>query len=189
MGKNGLAVPLEAIEKAIHNLRGQRVMLSSDLAVLYGVEPRVLIQAVKRNIDRFPVDFMFQLTWDEYHSLQPERGADRGGGESRSQNVILKRGRHPKYPPSAFTEQGVAMLSSVLRSPRAIRVNIEIMRTFVRMRRMIVAHEDLADKLTELERKVAEHDESIRAIVLAIRQLMEPVKPPKRRRIGFHDCE
>jgi hypothetical protein len=148
-------------------------MLDSDLAALYGVETRELNQAVSRNLQRFPGDFMFQLTDEEFDSL-------------RSQIVILKtgRGQHRKYIPRVFTEQGVAMLSGVLNSPRAVRVNIEIMRAFVRLRRALASNRELAEKLAELEQKVAVHDDSIRAIFDAIRRLIEePVSPS--RRIGF----
>ena len=157
----------------IHKSRGYKVLLDRDLATLYGVDTRVLNQAVSRNIDRFPNDFMFQLTGEEVSSL-------------RSQFVILKngRGRHRKYLPYAFTEQGVAMLSSVLRSSRAIQVNIGIMRAFVWLRENIAANRELADKIGELERSVSSHDQSIRVIFETIRQLME--KPvPEKRRIGF----
>src|SRR5260370_37904112 len=128
--------PLAQLAHRIVLLRGQKVMLSSDLAELYGVETRALLQAVKRNLDRFPGDFMFQLTWDEVaglHSTPHTR-------VSRSRIVILNRGQNPKYLPYAFTEQGVAMLSSGLRSQRAGHVNIEIMRAFVQLRRMLLAH-------------------------------------------------
>jgi len=162
-------------------------MLSNHLAELYDVEVRSLIQAVKRNKDRFPGDFMFKLTWEELRSL-------------RSQIVILDnddqvsriigkdaagRGRHLKFPPYAFTEQGVAMLSSVLRSKRAIQVNIAIMRAFVKLREILSAHKELAQKLNELEQKIERHDEAITAIFDAIRQLMTAPAPRPRRKIGF----
>jgi len=133
-------LPIERVDRAILVIRGEKVMLSTDLAALYEVEPRTLVQAVKRNPDRFPPDFMFQLTWEEVDDL-------------RSQSVILKRGTNVKYLPYAFTEQGVAMLSSVLRSKRAIQVNVEIMRTFVRLRQMLATHKDLARKIEALEKK------------------------------------
>lgn len=160
-------VPLKHIERAILLIRGQKVMLDADLAELYGVEPRVLIQAVKRNLDRFPEDFMFQLTKAEF-------------GDLRSQIVISSWGGR-RYPPYAFTEQGVAMLSSVLRSKRAVRVNIEIMRAFVRLRRMLASHKELAMKLEELEKK---YDTQFKVVFDAIRELMAPPEP-QRRRIGF----
>jgi hypothetical protein len=146
-------------------------MLSIDLAELYGVEPRVLVQAVKRNIDRFPADFMFQLSRSELAAL-------------KSHIVISSWGGMRRATPYAFTEQGVAMLSSVLRSPRAIRVNIAIMRAFVKLREMAAAHTELAAKLAELERKVSRHDGHIRSLFDAIRELMKPPEP-KRPAIGF----
>lgn len=167
-------VPVEVIENRILSMRGQRVMLSADLAELYGVEPKALVQAVKRNLKRFPEDFMFQLTQDEGRLL-------------RSQNVTLKKGRgqHTKYPAYAFTEQGIAMLSSVLNSDRAIAVNIEIMRAFVRLREMVASHEELAKKLEELEKK---YDARFKAVFDAIHALLEPPKKPKRG-IGFETSE
>jgi phage regulator Rha-like protein len=164
-------IPIEHIEKSIYLIRGQKVMLDRDLAELYGVETRVLKQAVRRNKKRFPDDFMFELTKEENQSL-------------RSQNVILKRGKHSKYLPFAFTEQGVAMLSTVLNSERAIEVNIEIMRVFVRLREMLGAHRELAAKMKELETRIQNHDEQIQAIFEAIRQLMNPPGQP-RKPIGF----
>lgn len=154
-------------------------MLDFDLAGLYGVDTKVLNQAVKRNLERFPADFMFQLTWDEV-------------AFSRSQSVTLKkfsmkeetRGRNIKYLPYAFTEQGVAMLSSVLKSRRAVQVNIGIMRTFVRLRQIISANKELADRLDKLERKFEIHDIEIKNVFDAIRELMTPPEP-LRKRIGF----
>ena len=145
-------------------------MLDADLADLYGVSTKRLNEAVRRNAERFPEDFMFQLSREEVDSL-------------RSQIATLKtgRGRHRKFLPYAFTEQGVAMLSGVLHSPRAIQVNIAIMRAFVRMRRMLVSHEELARKVDSLEKQ---YDEQFRVVFDAIRALMEPPKAP-RRRIGF----
>jgi hypothetical protein len=176
-------VPTEVIEKKIFLLRGQKVMLSIDLAELYQVEPRALIQAVKRNIDRFPEDFMFQLTWDEVSLLksQPVISNDPRATVSRSQIVILKRGLNIKYPPYAFTEQGVAMLSSVLRSKRAIRVNVEIMRAFVRLRKILGSHAELAHKLEALEKK---YDSQFKVVFDAIRQLMAPPAAGQKK-IGF----
>ena len=165
-------VPQEVIEKKIYLMRGQKVILSSYLAELYGVATKVLIQAVKRNIDRFPDDFMFQLTDEEVESL-------------RSQIVTSKRGG-TRYPPYAFTEQGVAMLSGVLRSKKAVQVNIAIMRAFVKLRQILSAHKELAHKLEQLERKTEKHDTEIRAIFEAIRQLMTPLPKKPKRKIGFH---
>jgi hypothetical protein len=161
-------VPVEGIESRIFFVRGHRVMLSTDLAVLYRVEARALVQAVKRNRDRFPADFMFQLTAGEFRNL-------------KSQIVTSSWGGLRRASPYAFTEQGVAMLSSVLRSRRAVRVNIEIMRAFVRLRYILTSHADLARKLDALEKK---YDAQFKAVFVAIRELMTP-EPAERRRIGF----
>ncbi len=143
-------------------------MLDRDLADMYGVETKVLKRAVRRNIARFPDDFMFELATEEHAAL-------------RSQFGTLKRGEHAKYPPMAFTEQGVAMLSGILNSQRAIDVNIAIMRTFVKLRRMLESHADLSRKLASLEKK---YDAQFRVVFDAIRELMTPPDPPKRQ-IGF----
>jgi len=164
-------VPVEAIEGKILLIRGQKVMMSTHLAELYGVETRVLNQAVKRNINRFPEDFMFQLNNFEADQLV-------------SQNVIPHRKYFGGSLPYAFTEQGVAMLSSVLNSERAVQVNIAIMRAFVKLREMLSTHKELAHKLAQLERKIEKHDENIKLIFNAIRQLMAPPEP-KKRKIGF----
>jgi hypothetical protein len=170
-------VTLEPVGLLIHVLRGDRVMLDSDLARLYRVPIKVLNQAVRRNLERFPDDFMFQLTRDEFDSL-------------RSQFVTLKtgRGHHRKFLPYVFTEQGVAMLSSVLHSRRAVIMNIEIMRAFVALRREAGRYEKLARKLTELERNQQLHGENIQMILDALRQLEETTSwayPEGRRLIGF----
>ena len=165
------------VEEMIVTVRGQRVILADDLARVYGVETRVLNQAVRRNLEKFPQDFMFEITRDEARSVQ----------RLRSQSVILNgealssRGKHRKYLPYAFTEQGVAMLSSVLRSPRAVAVNVEIMRAFVRMRSLLQSQEDLWRKITALEKK---YDRQFRSVFDAIRELMQPPAPTKRP-IGF----
>jgi len=166
--KNKSLIPVERIERRIFLIRGHKVMLSNDLAELYEVEPRILVQAVKRNIDRFPEDFMLQLSQEEFSIL-------------KSQIVISSWGGLRRATPYAFTEQGVAMLSSVLRSKRAIQVNIEIMRAFVRLRRLLASHADLARKLEALEKK---YDAQFKVVFDAIRQLMTPPET-KRRPIGF----
>lgn len=181
------SAPLQPlIQSRILSLRSQRVMLDADLAQLYGVETRAVVQAVKRNAQRFPTDFMFQLDADEFAAL-------------RSQTVIsnvASTGRGGRRTaPYAFTEQGVAMLSSVLNSERAVAVNIEIMRTFVRVRELAATHQDLAQRLTELEMKTESlelsHDtfsrntrNQLKQVFDAIRELMTPPVPPKRP-IGF----
>ena len=164
-------IPAERIEQKILFLRGEKVMLDRDLANLYRVSTKVLNQAVKRNLKRFPEDFMFQLNAEEAAEL------------SRSQFVTLKRGQNIKYRPYVFTEQGVAMLSSVLHSDRAIEVNIAIMRVFVRLREFVASNKELARKLAELERK---NDAQFKVVFDAIRQLMAPPPEPKKGRIGFH---
>ncbi len=161
-------VPVDRIEKAILSVRRQKVMLDADLAALYGVETRVLVQAVKRNLERFPEDFMFQLSREEFAVL-------------RSQSVTSSDWGGRRYPPYAFTEQGVAMLSTVLRSQRAIQVNIEIMRAFIRLRQMLASNAELARKLDALEKK---YDAQFKDVFDAIRQLMAPPEQ-KRRAIGF----
>ncbi len=169
-GKDRSLIPVERIQRSILLIRGQKVMLSVHLAELYAVQTRALNQAVKRNIIRFPEDFMFQLNTSEAEQLV-------------SQNVIPHRKYFGGSLPYAFTEQGVAMLSSVLNSERAIKVNIEIMRAFVRLRRLLASHADLARKLDALEKK---YDAQFKIVFDAIRQLMAPQEPetPKRR-IGF----
>lgn len=163
------SVPSAAkIERLIFLIRGEKVMLDADLAVLYEVETRVLVQAVKRNIGRFPRDFMFQLNDQEAENL-------------RSQSVTSSWGGR-RYAPYVFTEQGVAMLSSVLRSKRAIQVNIEIMRTFVKLRRLLASNAELARKLDALERK---YDKQFKVVFDAIRQLMHPPSEKSKREIGF----
>ena len=171
MTKHDLVVPVARIQKSIFLIRGQKVLLDMDLAEFYGVETRSLIQALKRNIERFPSDFVFQLDQDEFDSL-------------RSQIVISKGKGGRRYLPYAFTEQGVAMLSSVLRSKRAIQVNVAIMRTFVKLREILLTHKELAHQLVDLERRLEDHDEQIQTIFEAIRQLMTPPAKP-RKKIGF----
>ncbi len=165
-------IPVEVIAQKIYLIRGQKVMLDSDLAELYGVEIKALNQAVKRNKDRFPENFMFQLTKVEYDSL-------------RSQFVTLKRGEHRKYLPYTFTEHGVVMLSSVLNSRRAIQVSLMVVEAFVKLRQMLSTNKELSHKLEQLERKIEKHDEEITAIFDAIRQLIRQPEKPKHKQIGF----
>ena len=164
------SLSLEIIEKKIFIIRGQKVMLDKDLAKLYGVETFNLNKAIKRNIDRFPNDFMFQLSKEEFSNLIFQNGISSWGGTRKL--------------PYAFTEQGVAMLSSVLRSERAVQVNIQIMRAFVKLREIISTHKELAQKLKELELKIETHDENIAAIFEAINQLLAHEEKPKRK-VGF----
>ncbi len=161
----------EKIEKNIFLIRGQKVILSNYLAEMYNVETRVLVQAVKRNIERFPKDFMFQLNESEMKIL-------------KSQIVISSWGGARRARPYAFTEQGVAMLSSVLKSKKAIKVNIEIIRAFVKLRAILSTHLELAKRLKELELKYESHDQQIASIFEAINQMLQQPEPEKRK-IGF----
>ena len=163
-------IPTERIERSILLIRGQKVLLDNDLASLYGVETKRLVEATKRNIERFPEDFMFQLDEEEFANLR-----------SQFATSSLWGGR--RHAPYAFTEQGVAMLSSVLRSPRAVAVNIEIMRAFVRLRQMLLSHADLARKVNALEKK---YDSQFKVVFDALRQLMQPPEEKPKRPIGFH---
>ena len=166
-------VPMEVVEGKILLVRGKKVMLDRDLALLYGVETRTLNQAVRRNITRFPEDFMFQLSNEEMENW-------------KSQIVISNKERMGfRKRPNAFTENGVAMLSSVLNSERAIEVNIQIMRTFTKLREILSTHKELAHKLSQLENKIERHDGEIKAIFNAIRQLMASPPETKKRKIGF----
>jgi len=170
--KTNSLIPVERIQRAILLIRGQKVLLDADLAELYGVETKALVRAVKRNSERFPADFMFQLSAEEFEDLRCQIGTSSSWGGRR-------------YAPYAFTEQGVAMLSSVLRSPRAAAVNVEIMRAFVRLREILGSHVDLARRLDELERRFREHDEQFAVVFDALRQLMATpqTKPPE---LGYH---
>ena len=188
-------IPAERIGRQILLIRGQKVLLDFQLAELYEVETKALNQAVKRNVERFPEDFMFQLTWKEaakvsrsqIETLDAKNARQAQGNHKnpRSQIVTLESGKNVKYLPYAFTEQGVAMLSSVLRSTRAVQVNIAIMRTFILLRQLLATHADLARKLSALEEK---YDEQFKIVFDAIRELMskpEPIRPEHGRLIGF----
>jgi len=170
MSKDRSLIPVERIERSILLIRGHKVILDADLAALYGVETKQLVRAVKRNLPRFPDDFMFQLNEEESENLRFHFGTSSQWGGRR-------------YPPYAFTEQGVWPCSRVLRSKRAIQVNIEIMRAFVRLRRILASHADLARKLDSLEKK---YDTQFKVVFDAIRQLMAPPEPePPKKRIGL----
>lgn len=173
---SNLTIPPERIEQRILVIRGQKVMLDSDLAELYGVETKVLNRGVRRNIDRFPGDFMFQVTAKEFEGLRCHFGTS----SLKSQFGTSNRGGR-RYLPLAFTEQGVAMLSSVLRSRRAVQVNVTIMRAFVKLREMLASHRDLARRLDEMEKK---YDAQFKVVFDAIRELMKPPEKPLRK-IGF----
>ena len=167
-------VSLDSIERTIVILRGHRVMLDRDLATLYGVETRTLNQAVKRNLDRFPADFMFRLTPKEAMTDLP----------SRSQTVILKRGENVKYAPYVFTEHGAVMMANVLKSASAVRASIQVVRAFVRIRQRLVTHELLGKQLAKLAGKVGKHDIELRRVFMTLREILDPPRRPKRA-IGF----
>ena len=170
-----IAIPDEIIMNQIYYIRGHKVMIDRDLANLYGVETKVLNQAVKRNIDRFPEDFMFEITRDEYDSL-------------RSQIVTLEKGRgkHSKFNPYVFTEQGVAMLSSVLNSERAIKVNIQIIRIFTRIRQMLLDNTELRLEIEKIKKKLDNHDKNMEVVFQYLDELLEKKeKPIPRKVIGY----
>jgi hypothetical protein len=162
------------VESSILVVRGQRVILGAHLAKIYGVETRVLNQAVKRNRERFPEDFTFRLTRDEASGI----------AASRSQSVILKRGENIKYLPYVFTEHGAIMAANVLNSLRAVRMSVYVVRAFIRLRHIVELQKDIMAKLEELERAVTAHDTNIKTLFAAVRQLMAPPEPEKRK-IGF----
>jgi phage regulator Rha-like protein len=166
-------IPVQLIERRIYLIRGHKVMLDADLAELYQVLTKNLNLAVRRNQNRFPEDFMFQLTTDETESLRLQIATSNKGRGGR------------RYLPYAFTQEGVAMLSSVLNSDRAIQVNIAIMRAFVKLREIMSTHKDLANKIESLERKYSQHDQELQVVFKAIKKLMEPAPVPAKRRIGF----
>lgn len=170
MPEETLVLPVERIERAILIVRGQKVMLDEDIAALYGVETKNLVKAMKRNLERFPLDFMFQLTLEDVENLRFQFGTSSWGGR--------------RYLPYAFTEQGVAMLSSVLRSEQAVRVNIEIMRAFVRLRQVMSTQAGLVQRLDELEQR---YDGQFKIVFDALRELMEPPEALGRR-IGFGEA-
>lgn len=163
-------VPIDVIESKIFVLRGHRVMLDRDLAELYGVETRALNQAVKRNSDRFPEDFMFQLTLEEGKAVLA----------LRSQNVILKRGEHLKYAPRVFTEHGAVMLANVLKSDLAVRASIQVVRAFVRSRQLLTTSTELMQKIEGLEMRIGAHDAELEEVFRILRTLLEPPSLPKR---------
>ena len=167
-----LMIPDELVMNRIYLIRGQKVMLDRDLAELYGVETKRLKEAIRRNIDRFPEDFMFEMTLEELENWRTQFAT------SNSEKMGLRR------PPFCFTEQGVAMLSSVLKSETAIRVNIQIIRIFTRMREMIMNHKDILLQLEKIEKKLAGHDDDITLIFQYLKQLLNPPSP-SRQRIGF----
>jgi hypothetical protein len=181
-----LTTKLESVARLVHTIRGEKVLLAADLAALYGVATKALNQAVKRNSDRFPADFMFQLTAQEWNALRSQTVTSKSSAPvMRSQDVTSNGRGGARYRPYAFTEQGVAMLSSVLLSPRAVEVNIAIMRTFVQLRRLMDSNRDLARKIETMEKK---YDEHFAVVFDAIKQLIaddDARKAQPKRRIGF----
>ena len=169
----GAIVPVGQIEQRILMIRGERVMLDSDLAALYGVETKILVKAVKRNLSRFPPDFLFQLSKEEFARLRFQIGTSKKGRGGR------------RYRPYAFTEHGAIMAASVLNSERAVKVSVYVVRAFVKLREILGAHKQLARKLAELEKRLEGHDEQIAALIEAIRELMAPPPAAARKRIGF----
>lgn len=168
-------VPADVLQTLTYTLRGHRVMLDRDLAALYGAQTRALNQAVARNRDRFPDDFMFRLTLEEAKAVMA----------LRSQNVTLKRGQHLKYAPSAFTEHGAVMLANILKSRRAVQASIVVVRAFVSLRRTLATHQNLLRKVEAIERRLGKHDVQLREVMQILRRLLEPPPTPPRRAIGF----
>lgn len=184
-GGSGYLIPVERVDNAILEIRGRKVILSHDLASLYGVSTRRLNEQVKRNIGRFPPDFMFELSWKETQKLRPESAAP-GDGGLRSQFATLRRGKHHRYRPSAFSEHGAVMAATILNPPRAVEVSVFVVRAFVRLSRVAADYRQLALRMVELEAKFASHDRNFKVVFDALRKLMQPPGPePKKRRIGF----
>jgi|SRR5436190_24260211 len=186
---------IKSIQNRIYEIRGERVMLDRDLATLYEIETKRLTEAVKRNIKRFPSDFMFQLTVEEWESLRSQIETLENTNSLRPQIATLKkgRGRHPKYLPYAFTEQGVAMLSGILNSDKAIAMNIAIMRAFVEIRKILIQENDLRIQLKEIKERIGDHDAQLNQIYDAMENLLDekaaPRKWEERKRIGFKVAE
>lgn len=176
MTSNTEIVPTSNIEPLIRTVRETRVILDSDLASVYGVSTKALNQAVKRNRDRFPDEFMFQLSWEEVSSLD----------SLRSQSVTLKKGRHRKYRPFAFTEHGALMASTILNSPRAVAMTIYIIRAFIKIRENLAANATILKRLAEVDKTLLLHDSALREIYQKLRPLLEPPAAPPKPEIGFH---
>jgi phage regulator Rha-like protein len=182
---------IQSIQNRIYEIRGERVMLDRDLAILYNVETRILNQAVKRNPKRFPPDFMFQLTKDEFESLRSQIETLESSNSLTSQIVTLKagRGKHTKFMPYAFTEQGVAMLSGVLNSDKAIEMHVAIMRAFVEIKKIVLRQTDLKEQMKEIKERLGEHDAQLSQIYDAMENLLDEKAAQRkwddRERIGF----
>jgi hypothetical protein len=174
MARNGNLILIDHIQPLIQTVRGHKILLDKDLATLYGVTTKRLNEQVLRNLERFPGDFMFQLSEDDVESLRSQIATSKP-----------KRGGR-RYLPYAFTEHGAIMAASVLNSPQAVEVSVFVGRAFVKLRQWLADHKELSEKMAELERRVTGHDEAIRQLVAAIKQLMSSPAPPKKREIGFH---
>ncbi len=185
MPRAAAIAPLIPLEELIHSLRGHRVMLDSDLARVYGVPLKRLNEQVKRNCERFPADFAFQLEAEEFADLKSQFATSSSQGGMRSQFATASK-RNLRYLPWAFTEHGAIMLASVLNSPVAVAASVRVVRAFIFLREQLAANKELAQKLTELESRVTGHDEAMARLFEAIRQLIEPPLPADRRQIGFH---
>ncbi len=191
--------PNPPIESLILTIRDERVILAADLAAIYGVETKALNQAVKRNAERFPTDFVFQLTAAEFSDLKSQNVISRDGSAALrsqfvtldapslgSQNAALKRGRYAKYPPYAFTEHGAIMAANVLNSPEAVTMSVYVVRAFVRMREHLVANAAILKRLAEIDKTLLEHDQGLRTVWQKLQPLLQPPPKSPRRRIGFH---
>jgi len=184
MAEKNIIASVEQIESRIFVIRGQKVMLDADLAELYGVETKVLNQAVKRNLDRFPDDFMFQLSTEEFANLKSQIVISSLRSQIVTSNIPSGRGGR-RHLPYVFTEHGALMLGNVLRSERAVEVSLMVVRAFVHLRELASTHKELSQKLNQLERKVGAHDRAIAELINAIRQLMTPLDTKNKRPIGF----
>ncbi len=174
------------IEPRILVIRGQRVILDADLAELYGTTTKRLNEQVKRNLDRFPADFMFQITVEEARAMRSQFVTASEPLQPMRSQIATASKRNIRYQPNAFTEHGALMAATILSTPRAIDVSVYVIRAFVRLREMLSTHKELAHKLADLEQRVSSHDEAIQSLVAAIRRLMQPLPPSPSRRIGFH---
>ena len=176
-----------SIDDLILNLRNERVILSADLAAIYGVETRRLNERVKRDLDRFPSDFVFQLTQEEFEALRSQNVVLADGRVAlRSQNATLKRGQHAKYPPYAFTEHGAIMAATILNSPEAVAMSVFVVRAFLQMREQLVANAAILKRLAEIDKTLLEHDHALKVVWTRLQPLLAPPPAPPKPRIGFH---
>jgi hypothetical protein len=184
--KNQSLILIEQIEPRIRLIRGQRVILDADLAELYGTTTKRMNEQVKRNLDRFPADFMFQLTSEEVQAMRSQFATTSDPLQGMRSQIATASKRNIRFRPNAFTEHGALMAASILSTPRAIDVSVYLIRAFVKLRELLSTHKELAHNLADLERRVSSHDESIQSLVAAIRQLMQPPQTTLTKRIGFH---